>query len=230
MSTPTPYVDPAELAAMAVHVRAFGLDPSGRRPLYHRLATAAADDDEVLARLWLARPEQRRIMLLLAAVHDVLLAGNRDPLGAWYSSITDPPHPVGHGADDPWPHFRRLALDDDGVAERLATRSTQTNEVGRCATLLPALAQISAEAAEASDAAETSSGTGRPLGLVEVGASAGLNLLLDRYEYRYDPGGTVGAPSTLVLPCRVHGEIPPPLPAAPPPIASRVGVDLHPVD
>ena len=62
------------------------------------------------------------------------------------------------------------------------TRSTQTNEVGRCAALLPALTQL------AVDAPGAPHGGGRPLGLVEVGASAGLNLLVDRYGYEYEPG------------------------------------------
>lgn len=57
------------------------------------------------------------------------------------------------------------------MAERLRTRSTQTNEVRRCATLLPALGGLAAE--------------GYRLGLVEVGASADLNLLLDHYGYCY---------------------------------------------
>src|SRR5215813_11809380 len=51
----------------------------------------------------------------------------------------------------------------------MLARSTQTNEPARCATLLPALARLPA-----------------PLALLEVGASAGLTLLFDRYSYDYD--------------------------------------------
>src|SRR5260370_37467954 len=54
----------------------------------------------------------------------------------------------------------------DAIAEVMLTRTTQTNEPGRCATLLPALAQIEG-----------------PLALIEVGASAGLCLLPDAYGY-----------------------------------------------
>ena len=48
----------------------------------------------------------------------------------------------------------------------MKTRRTQTNEVGRCAAILPALPR------------------GR-LALLEVGASAGLCLLMDEFFYDY---------------------------------------------
>ena len=35
-----------------------------------------------------------------------------------------------------------------------------------------------------------------PLAHLDVGSSAGLNLLIDRYRYRYEPGGTVGPSSS----------------------------------
>jgi hypothetical protein len=91
-------------------------------------------------------------------------------------------------------------------------RSTQTNEPARCATLLPALARYEP-----------------PLGLVEVGASAGLCLLPDCYSYDFgglrldgmDPGGPL-------IECRVEG--PCPLPLAVPEVAWRAGLDLSPLD
>ena len=213
-AAPPPDVTVAELAD---HFRQFGEITARKLPLYRRLCLGAAEDPEVVARLFLARPEQQRVVLVLAAVHDVLLAGDGSPLGEWYGSVVTKPRPVGDGEDDPWPHFRDLALRHPGVAQRLATRSTQTNEVGRCATLLPAFAGIADD-------------TDRPLGLLEVGASAGLNLLLDRYHYHYEPGGDVGGPSPVRLRAKVWGDRPLPVPASMPAIASRVGLDLQPVD
>jgi hypothetical protein len=209
-------------------------------PLYRRLCEGAAGDPEVADRLLLSpRPSQRIPNLLLAAVHDVVLAGDHDPdavaLTHWYGSVSHPPRPVGRGVEDPWPHFRSLALDHEGVADRLRTRSTQTNEVGRCATLLPVLGGLAAD--------------GHRLGLVEVGASAGLNLLLDHYGYCYTrahavPGSGDALPTDeadraarwvardapLVLTCALRGPHDPPLPEVVPPIVSRVGLDLDPVE
>ena len=71
---------------------------------------------------------------------------------------------------------------------------------------------------------------GRPLGVIEVGASAGLNLLWDRYGYRYDGGPVHGDPvSPVQLACEVRGA-PPPLPERAPAVGMRVGVDLHAID
>lgn len=214
-----------EIGVLARHTRDFADHTARKLPLYRHLAGAVATDREVLGRLLLAHPDQRTPNLLLAAVHDVLLSGDDDPLAAWYGSITDPVRPVGEGDDDPWPHFRRLALDHPVVTEHLATRAIQTNEVGRCVTLLPALAGVAATAPGAAP------GGARPLGLVEVGASAGLNLLLDRYAYRYEPDGTVvNGAATLELTCTVRGTRPVPVPAEVPTLASAVGLDLAPVD
>ena len=216
---------PDEVARIQGWFTEFAEQSARRLPLYRHLAPLVAADAEVAARLLLAPPEQRTVPLLFAAVHDVLLAGDGHDLAAWYGSLTDPVRPVGTGDDDPWPHFRALALDDPDVARNLRTRSTQTNEVGRCTALLPALAGLSASAPGAPP------GGGRPLGLVEVGASAGLNLRFDRYGYRYRPGGPeLGLDATVVLDCALRGGRRLVLPGELPPIASRVGLDLHPVD
>src|SRR5919112_5108931 len=80
--------------------------------------------------------------------------------------------------------FRETVLEHrDEVAELLRERRTQTNEPARCAAMLPLLAALPG-----------------PLALLEVGASAGLCLLPDRYGYRYDEH-TVGE-GPPVLDCR----------------------------
>ncbi len=192
-------------------------------PLYRRVCAAAAEDPEVLGLVATARPMQARPVLLLAAVHDVL-AGAEHPLAAWYPSVVDDPRPVGEpgSADDPWPAFRDLALSSADVAASLATRATQTNEVNRCGVLLPAFSTV----------ASTVDGE-RSLGLVELGASAGLNLLFDRYSYDYGEDGRLdppGRPSPVVVRVARRGPSPVPVPASMPVVGSRIGVDLNPLD
>ena len=217
-------------AGLADHFATFAKVTFKRLPLYRHLAEGVAQDREVAARLLLARPGQRWATLFMAAVHDRVLAGvgpdgvADDPLADWYRSVTDHPRPVGTGDDDPWPHFRRLALDDDLVADNLTNRATQTNEVGRCLALLPALGGVAADA-------------GAPIGLVEVGASAGLNLRFDHYGYRYSPADAaagdvieLNADAALVLETTWRGQRPPRVPTVMPSVVHRAGVDLHPID
>ncbi|WP_297627563.1 DUF2332 domain-containing protein [Nocardia sp.] len=101
------------------------------------------------------------------------------------------------------------------VREVAMTHRTQTNEVGRTATLLPVLNLYPAQ----------------PVALIEFGASAGLCLYPDRYSYRYDDRpilDPVGGRSEVVLSCNTSGH--PPLPEALPQVAYRAGVDLNPLD
>ncbi len=185
-------------------------------PLYARLAAGAAGDGDLLALVLAAPPAQRRATLLLAAVHDLLLADPGQPLAAWYLDLA----PGAPATGDPYPAFRACCLAHrDALAHRLATRATQTNEAGRCAGLLPAVATVARLAGEC------------PLALIEIGASAGLNLRLDRYAYDYGAGRLAGDPHAPVrLTCALRGPLAPPLLATMPRIASRVGLDLAPLD
>jgi hypothetical protein len=108
--------------------------------------------------------------------------------------------------------FREAVLTRrDAVVDVMLTRRTQTNEVGRCTALYQVLARLP-----------------QPLALLEVGASAGLCLLPDRYRYDYD-GVPAGDPdSPLLLDCHVAGG--PPSPAGKVRVAWRAGIDLNPLD
>lgn len=102
------------------------------------------------------------------------------------------------------------------LVQVILSRRTQTNEPARCAAFLPALARLP-----------------QPLALIEVGASAGLTLLPDRYSYSYrHEEGThevTGAdPAAPLLTCKVRGPVP--LPAKVPEVAWRAGLDLNPLD
>ncbi|UPW00615.1 DUF2332 domain-containing protein [Halorussus gelatinilyticus] len=196
----------------------------GTSPLYERLARGVAADPDLLD-LASAPPDDRSpAHLLFAAVQFLLLSGNESSLADFYPTVTD--HPTDPAERDPVPAFREFCLSNaDAIRNLTTTRRTQTNSVRRCAALLPAFEEVSRHASRgcARDARE-------PLALVEVGPSAGLNLLWDRYGYDYGPGGRYG---TLDSPVRVESTVhegDPPLPENAPPVASRVGVDLNPLD
>jgi hypothetical protein len=74
---------------------------------------------------------------------------------------------------------------------------------------------------------------GQPLHLIEIGPSAGLNLIWDRYGVRYRRGEDIFATDVpdakLTIDVELKGEKIPPHGAAPI-VASRVGLELNPVD
>jgi hypothetical protein len=183
-------------------------------PLYEALSHQIARDEEVLA---VARHGWRPPVpnVLFAAVH-FLLAESRDhPLARFYGSLSTHALP----AADAYPHFRQFVLANRSrVIALLETRITQTNEVGRCSYLLPAFTAIHRTA------------DGRPLALIDVGCSAGLHLVWDRYFYDYGEVWAGDAASPVKITCELRGDVVPPVPERFPECAFRLGIDLQPVD
>lgn len=182
---------------------------AGYSPLYERLARHVASRPDLLAALAGRAPENQTPVRFLAAVHDLLLRHPDEPLAAIYRGESD---------EAPEPRFDAVVDAHLGpLLDTVARRSIQTNEVGRSAGLRPVLADVAAT-------------VGGPLALIDLGASAGLNLLFDRY--RVEVGGRLHAgpaDSPVRLTCDLVG------PAAPTagvevPVASRLGIDVAPVD
>jgi len=94
-----------------------------------------------------------------------------------------------------------------------AEQEVQTNEVQRSWALLPAFLSLD---------------DGRPFDLLELGPSAGLNLLWDRYAYRYSSGSWGSGDLEL----RGNDRLPPPsaLFDRRVEVVRRRGVDLSPID
>jgi hypothetical protein len=147
--------------------------------------------------------------VLLAAVHYLLLEGHAHPLADVYAGRSDL---------DPAPLFHQVCLDRRAeLADLLTVRRVQTNDCGRTALLGPGLTWIAGRRQG-------------PLALVDVGASAGLNLIGDRYRLDYGAFGATGPPGSPVeVRCRVTGGRPPLAPVLPD-FAVRVGLDRAPVD
>lgn len=180
-----------DLDAVARHYRGFAVATRGQSACFEDWSRGVAEDAEVLA--WIAalpRAKQQPNLVFAAA--------------RWN----------GVPAPGPYAGLRAGLLADDGaIRDTILTRRTQTNEVGRLATLLPTFAGLAAEHG--------------PLALLEVGTSAGLCLYPDRYAYAWPPVGALeGAGPRLTAAAR--GPLP--VPAGPLPVAWRAGVDLDPVD
>ncbi|WP_344084134.1 DUF2332 domain-containing protein [Luedemannella helvata] len=171
--------------SVAASYAEFGLrEARGVSPAYERLSAAIAADDEVLG-LVASLPEAKRQPNLLYGVVRLL----------------------GGPVDDPVAFRDFVVANWPAVAAQASARATQTNEVGRCAVLLPVLARLP-----------------QPIALLEVGASAGLSLFLDRYAYRYgDHRVGAGEP---VLECKLTGVAPP---DRLPEVVWRAGLDLNPL-
>jgi hypothetical protein len=95
------------------------------------------------------------------------------------------------------------------VRAEMLRRRTQTNEPARCAVLLPVLSKLPG-----------------PLALLEVGASAGLCLLPDRYGYAYAGHDPFGADPQF----HCAADAATPVPTGHPSIVWRAGLDLNPLD
>jgi hypothetical protein len=188
----------------------------GHSLVYERLSEGIADDDDTLRLLLQAPGEQRRPSLLLAAVNLLLASHPDSALAAYYPT---------HGGLRPvdahlLPAFSAFCTEHRGELVRLLRDgSTQTNEIRRCVALRVGLAHIQRR-------------WPGPLALAEAGASAGLNLLFDRYRYRL--GGDEQAPaaaSQVVIGCELRGSA-----AAGqvlgvvPDVTSRLGIDREPVN
>lgn len=200
----------ADVEELAGHFRSSGHDSWSRSEFYGHLNRQIADDPAVVELLTAAPEHQQLPVLLLAAVHSIVLAEPDIELARWYPTTASTPRDT-----DPYPAFRRLCVERSAeIRSIVKTRSVQTNEVGRSALFVPPLGEIEREVG--------------PVALVDVGTSAGLNLQLDRFRYRYEPGGTVGDDSPVVIETGTRGPVP--VPARVPSIAARVGLDRNPID
>jgi hypothetical protein len=170
------------------YLRFARLEASGRSATYEALAMAVAEDPDLLEFLNRLPIGKRQPNLLFAAARHVL--GEVPDIGA----------------------LRALATSRaDELAAVMLERRTQTNEPGRCATLLPAMALFSG-----------------PLAIVEVGASAGLCLNVTQYSYDYGMRRIPGAdPHAPTMRCSVLGGAPK---LAMPAVTWAAGIDLNPLD
>jgi hypothetical protein len=207
-------------------------------PLYKDVALALADSDEALRAIEAEAPHTRNPTVILAALHDLALAGRAPALAAAYAAAAvdaaagaDAAAAAGAAADAAAAAgaaagaaaAAAAAIDTllrmtDAIAAIAARRPVRADETGRYAVLHPAIA----EAARRADA--------HAVGLIDIGCSAGLNLNVDRVGITYSNGPSLGDPSSVVQRTSsiVHDR---PVPArAMPDVVARIGIDRDPID
>ena len=207
--------EPREVIARRLRFQAEACTRLGS-PFYASLLYAAIDDVarggptwRVLAGFEAESGWAALALRFLAALHRLVLDGGLPALAAHYPSAG------GDGdAEAAWRELRgALSVRADEI-HALVARPCQTNEVGRSAALFGGFLQVAQD-------------TGMPLRILEIGASAGLNLRWDRYRYEAgasswgDPGSPVRFDDAFTTP--------PPMDRAAT-VAVRRGCDLEPID
>lgn len=212
-------VDPLDRSLAQQFVN-FASTSARRAPLYSAIARGIASDPALFRLLLHAPTEQQQPVLLLACTHHLVLDEPNSELAQWYPNLTAD----ARSPDDPelLTVFRRFV--ESRTAELtwlLSVRTTQTNEVGRCGLFLPVFGHLEQEVGL--------------LGHIDVGTSGGLNLLLDRYQYRFTGDGEDAASATIVgddspVIVEVSTRGPVPVPERMPVVGARVGIDRQPID
>ncbi len=187
----------------------------GSSRLYEHLSIKISGDEALLEICMNAREGQPVPNLLFGAVHYLLLKGKEHSLKEYYPSLVEYPKAY----MESYGPFRDFCFTyREEIEFILRSRRVQTNEVRRCAYLYPAFCTVH-EIAK------------KPLALIEIGTSAGLQLLWDHYSYTYGQESTYGnSESKLTISAEIKGENVPNLPFIPPPVSIRIGLDLHTVD
>lgn len=146
----------------------------------------------------------------LAAVHRLVLTGQAEALEAYYPSTGGTVD-----VDAAWAALVALLRADGARVTALVGRPCQTNEVGRAAALMFGFLDVAAHAR-------------LPFRLLEVGASAGLNLRWDHFRY----GGAGWAWGPTDSPVDLFGlwADEPEYVDAPIQVVERRGCDPHPLD
>ena len=170
-------------------------------PAWELLADDTADGDGLLP--------GAQALRLMGAVHRLVLEGRAPELAAFYPSAGGA---AAEGARDAF--ICVLAQQRNEVAA-LVGHPVQTNEPGRSAALMGGFLEVARQ-------------TELPLRLLEIGASAGLNLHWDRYFYA-GPSGSWGDPNSPVRFDAAFAEGTPPLHVHPD-VAERRGCDPAPLD
>jgi len=210
---------PVERTARLLGMQAAACQGLGS-PLYAGLLRFAAADllaggptADVLAG-HLADPGRSALALrMLGGAHALALTGLAPELAAFYPSAGGTADPGADGSRA-WPALRQVLAGQGDAVRAWLGQPPQTNEVGRGAVLVGLLCHLVARA-------------DRPVRLVEVGASAGLNLRADRFRISGAGVAYGDELSPVQMPCGWRGDAPPVRPIE---VIWRTGGDVSPID
>lgn len=178
------------------------------------LARCAADIEAggIVAKLtdgWLGHPRADAVSLRLAgALHAAALTG-RDPALAAEYPAAEPDWSM----DRVWPIARAFLEREEAHVRDFLKSPPQTNETARATALACGFLWLAARSPQ-------------PFHMLELGASAGLNLNWDRFAFAHPPWGRAGLQGPKI-PTRVEGAVPEWRTLA---IASRGACDQNPLD
>ncbi|CAM3293912.1 DUF2332 domain-containing protein [Filibacter tadaridae] len=181
--------------------------------LYEFLSLKISEDDEIIELCTEARSGQPVPNLLFGSVHYLLLKGKEHQLKQYYPNLTDKQRKV---EEETFLYFKDFCLvHKDEIVSILKSKLVQTNEVRRCAYLYPIFSLIYSK-------------VNKPLSLIEIGTSAGLQLLWDKYSYSYGTDEIYGdKDSNVHITSEIKGDNMPLILSESPPVSSKVGLDLH---
>lgn len=183
--------------------------------LYYALSHEISKDEALLKVAEQVANGQPAPNLLFAAAHYLLRKKPTHSLARYYASICETPHDPSVAYQD----FKRFVSDNESeIVKILKERLVQTNEVRRSAYLFPCILTVADYF------------NGQTMALIEVGTSAGLNLLCDRYFYTYNEKDNAGDPTSDVHIKTDSTGVSPNIRGAFPPISHRIGLDLNIVD
>jgi hypothetical protein len=186
-----------------------------RSELYSNLYTGLEADQEIVPLLAHVDKDQPILILFFSVINFLMLRERHHEFAQFYPYLSPSPRP----ASEAYLYFRDFCLTHrDEIRSLLSGTRLQTNEVTRCANLLPAFELVSLRSGR------------QPLAFIEMGASAGLNLNWSRFGYQYGSISTGDRHSLVQIQCTLGGNYQPPLPETFPSIAQCQGIELFPLD
>ena len=184
----------------------------GSSNLYEYLSNQIAGDIDLLNLCFFAREGQPVPNLFFGAVQFLLYKGVEHSLKDFYPSMVE--HPRDY--EESFAHLKSFCqLNRNEIISLLQVKLVQTNEARRCGYLYPVFSYIY-------------NLTKKPLALIEIGTSAGFQLLWDQYSYNYQPEIIYGnSQSDICIQAEIRGDNFPIILETSPPVEQRIGIDLH---